>query len=618
MANVERSVIEGMVTVLELNVPGPQGPPGIGSEWVQGAGVPGTGLGGDGDFYLDTATGDIYGPKAEGAWGAIIFNIAEGQQGPAGDAGVNGADGADGADGTDGADGLSVLSGAGAPDAGLGVDGEFYIDTVATAIYGPKTAGVWGSPTSLIGADGAPGVNGTDGAPGTNGADGAPGADGADGADGLSVLSGTGAPSSGLGRDGEFYIDTTADAIYGPKTDGNWGSPTSLIGPAGADGADGATGPSGGSTNWRGTWDPATAYVASTFDAVTYEGSSYVAIADSTNQAPPNVTFWQLLAAKGDTGATGPQGPPGDTGPTGATGPAGAPGADGIDGRTILSGTVDPTTEGENGDFYINTSSSTLFGPKATGTWPSGVLLIGADGADGAPGAAGANGIDGRTILNGSGAPDSGLGVDGDFYIDTTADAIYGPKTAGAWGSPTSLIGPAGADGVGVPTGGATGQVLAKASATDYDTEWVNQSGGGSGTDLAYDAATRVLSSSTGTDATLPLAAPAAAGLQPATGYGAITYASTIDLDGAVRNGQMNTISLTGTLEFTTSSLANGQEIRLRLIADGTTRALTFPDDWKFLSEKPDNITASKEAILSLAVFGTTNADVRAVYLEQP
>jgi microcystin-dependent protein len=48
------------------------------------------------------------------------------------------------------------------------------------------------------------------------------------------------------------------------------------------------------------------------------------------------------------------------------------------------------------------------------------------------------------TILNGSGAPSSGLGANGDFYIDNTAHAIYGPKTAGAWGSSTSLIGPAG------------------------------------------------------------------------------------------------------------------------------------------------------------------------------
>ena len=35
-----------------------------------------------------------------------------------------------------------------------------------------------------------------------------------------------------------------------------------------------------------------------------------------------------------------------------------------------------------------------------------------------------------------------------------------------------------GQDGVGIPTGGTTGQVLAKASGTNYDTEWVNQSGG--------------------------------------------------------------------------------------------------------------------------------------------
>lgn len=33
----------------------------------------------------------------------------------------------------------------------------------------------------------------------------------------------------------------------------------------------------------------------------------------------------------------------------------------------------------------------------------------------------------------------------------------------------------------GVPTGGTTGQVLAKASGTDFDTEWVDQSGGGGG-----------------------------------------------------------------------------------------------------------------------------------------
>ncbi len=54
----------------------------------------------------------------------------------------------------------------------------------------------------------------------------------------------------------------------------------------------------------------------------------------------------------------------------------------GTNGNTILSGSVDPTDEGVDGDFYLNTATSTLFGPKVSGTWPAGVLLKGADGDD--------------------------------------------------------------------------------------------------------------------------------------------------------------------------------------------------------------------------------------------
>lgn len=71
--------------------------------------------------------------------------------------------------------------------------------------------------------------------------------------------------------------------------------------------------------------------------------------------------------------------------------------------------------------------------------------FIGADGPAGDDGAAGAAGADGLQIRSGSGAPGSGVGANGEFYIDTAATALYGPKTAGAWGSGTSLIGPAGA-----------------------------------------------------------------------------------------------------------------------------------------------------------------------------
>lgn len=42
----------------------------------------------------------------------------------------------------------------------------------------------------------------------------------------------------------------------------------------------------------------------------------------------------------------------------------------------------------------------------------------------------------------------------------------------------TGATGADGADGQGVPTGGTTGQILAKNSNTNYDTEWIDNTGG--------------------------------------------------------------------------------------------------------------------------------------------
>jgi hypothetical protein len=54
-------------------------------------------------------------------------------------------------------------------------------------------------------------------------------------------------------------------------------------------------------------------------------------------------------------------------------------------------------------------------------------------GGGGGSGTNGADGADGKTILNGTTAPANTLGTDGDFYIDTTGPTLYGPKTGGAW-----------------------------------------------------------------------------------------------------------------------------------------------------------------------------------------
>ena len=64
--------------------------------------------------------------------------------GPPGGPGVNGVN-----------NGLVCLSGTGAPSNTLGADGDLYVDTAAHALYGPKTAGVWGA--AIGGTSGAAG-----------------------------------------------------------------------------------------------------------------------------------------------------------------------------------------------------------------------------------------------------------------------------------------------------------------------------------------------------------------------------------------------------------------------------------------------------------------------------
>jgi len=75
-------------------------------------------------------------------------------------------------------------------------------------------------------------------------------------------------------------------------------------------------------------------------------------------------------------------------------------------------------------------------------------------GPAGPAGAAGTAGSNGKTVLNGTGAPDNSIGSDGDFYIDTAANVLYGPKAGGAWASPgVSLVGSAGPAGAAGPAG---------------------------------------------------------------------------------------------------------------------------------------------------------------------
>jgi len=55
--------------------------------------------------------------------------------------------------------------------------------------------------------------------------------------------------------------------------------------------------------NWRGSYSGATAYVVD--DVVESSGSSYICIAATTGNAPPNATYWELMSQAGTNGTDG-------------------------------------------------------------------------------------------------------------------------------------------------------------------------------------------------------------------------------------------------------------------------------------------------------------------------
>lgn len=105
----------------------------------------------------------------------------------------------------------------------------------------------------------------------------------------------------------------------------------------------------------------------------------------------------------------------------------------------------------------------------ATGAVSS-TQIPGTDAAWTAIAASGAPGTAGKTVLNGTTNPSSSDGTNGDFWINTATNTVFGPKASGTWPSGVSMVGPQGAAGQGIATGGTSGQYLKKNSSTNYDT----------------------------------------------------------------------------------------------------------------------------------------------------
>ena len=218
---------------------------------------------------------------------------------------------------------------------------------------------------------------------------------------------GAGLPSDLSGKDGDFYLHTVSGDVY-EKAAGRYSLKVNLRGPQGEPGPQGAAGTPGlqGPSGPAGPEGPA--------GPIGPQGLA----GPQGPQGPQG-----LMGPQGPEGVQGPQGligPQGLTGPPGPQGIQGIPGVNGTDGlpgqpgKTLLSGATDPAaTAGTEGDFYLNTTTYLIFGPKTAAGWGPGASLVGP-----ATGAAGG-------VLTGN-YPSPGLATDavtGDAIADLTVTA---------------------------------------------------------------------------------------------------------------------------------------------------------------------------------------------------
>lgn len=150
-----------------------------------------------------------------------------------------------------------------------------------------------------------------------------------------------------------------------------------------------------------------------------------------------------------------------------------------IGGGTVVSGNM-ATINWANGPYFIKTetdptggSSYTITGtsqllsaPYALYAKTSGSSTPGPQGPAGPQGPIGLTGATGPQGLQGETGPQGPIGLTG----------ASGPQGLQGETGPQGPAGVPGANGQGVPTGGTTGQVLAKVDGTDYNTQWVTPS----------------------------------------------------------------------------------------------------------------------------------------------
>lgn len=160
-------------------------------------------------------------------------------------------------------------------------------------------------------------------------------------------------------------------------------------------------------------------------DVVTYLGSSYISLQESTGNLPTNETYFQKIAQKGFDGEPGKDGINGIDGKDGLNGTNGVDGKDGIS----VSSITQTTTSTESGGTNVITTT------LSDGTTSTFSVMNGFEGAQGENGKDGTNGEDGATFTP-SVSSEGVISFTNDKGLDNPSPAnIRGPQ------------GPAGQDG---------------------------------------------------------------------------------------------------------------------------------------------------------------------------
>jgi hypothetical protein len=503
----------------------------------------------DGDIYMkvevDPAGGTSYAELGIAKLQAVPYALfaIDGNTGPAGPEGPQGPQGIQGDQGEQGDAGIGLLYNW--DNTSLGIKRENEPSFAYTDLQGPQgpqgpqgDVGPQGpqGDQGPQGEQGQQGVVGPAGPQGSQGLQGEQGPQGPQGATGSTGPQGPQGPQGSQGPQGEEGLkgDTGDTGSQGPQGPAG---PQGLQGPTGATGPQGPKGEPGTGLKNRGAWSADSLYIRNDFVfAPNLEDPPANSMWILQLNAPlfpllqPNVdtdSWVEFQAPKGDQGDQGEPGTsiqwlgsagehPSDPdinqayynttdkkayvyngawnimAQDGSQGPQGIQGPVGADGKSVLNGTTNPTSGvGNVGDFFINTTTNLLFGPKTAGGWGSGISLVGPtgpqgiqgeqgiqglqglqgpqglQGAQGIQGIQGSAGIDGKTVLNGTSNPTSGIGTIGDFFINTSTNKLFGPKTVGGWGTGISLVGPQGPEGPVGPEGpegpvvaGTAGQML--------------------------------------------------------------------------------------------------------------------------------------------------------------